>query len=154
MSFKSIVAQQYRENVNRARSQVSGLFMPSEGWIRTTRKALGLSGAQLGRLRGMTRASVSNLERAELEGSVTIKRMQQMAESMGCRFVYAVVPEGDVEEVIRMRALNRARTQVREASVHMALEAQALSPQKLEAEIERIANELIEASSPEIWAVG
>ena len=151
MNLKAVVKQQYRENVNRAKHKVDGLFIPSEGWIRSVRRALGMSGAQLGRKLGVSRASVSNTEKAELNGGVTLKAMQQMAEGMGCRFVYAIVPEKDIEDVVYRRALAKARQQVKAASIHMALEEQALSKDKLEIEIKRLAAEMFEKSSAELW---
>ena len=151
MSLKTVVKQQYRENVDRAKHQVAGLFVPSEGWIRTVRTALGMSGAQLGRRLGVTRASVSNTEKAELNGGVTLKAMQQMAEGMGCRFVYAIVPEKNIEDVVYHRAMEKAREQVKAASVHMALEEQALTSDKLEAEIKRLADEMLNKTSSALW---
>jgi transcriptional regulator with XRE-family HTH domain len=56
------------------------------------RKALGMSGAQLARKMGVSRALVSQAESNEVSGNVTMKTMQTMAEAMGCRFVYAVLP--------------------------------------------------------------
>ncbi len=151
MSLKAVVTQQYRENVNHAKHMVDRLLVPSEGWIRTVRKALGMSGAQLGRRLGVTRASVSNTERAELNGGVTLKAMQQMAEGMGCRFVYAIVPEEDIEAVVYRRAIEKAREQVEAASVHMALEDQALSQDKLEAEVKRLASLMLDKPGSELW---
>ena len=151
MNLKTVVIQQYRENVNRAKHQVAGLFVPSEGWIRTVRTALGMSGAQLGRRLGVTRASVSNTEKAELNGGVTLKAMQQMAEGMGCRFVYAIVPEKNIEDVVYHRAMEKAREQIKAASVHMALEEQSLTNDKLEAEIKRLADEMLNKTSSALW---
>jgi len=151
MSLKSVVQQQYRDNVNRAKHKVEGLSVPSEGWIRTVRTALGMSGAQLGRRLGVTRASVSNTEKAELNGGVTLKAMQQMAEGLGCRFVYAIVPEKGIDDVIYQRALLKAKEQVNAASVHMALEQQALSKGKLEIEIKRLADEMLNKAGTELW---
>ena len=151
MGMKGVVIKQYRENVNRARAQVAGLSVPSEGWLRTVRKALDMSGAQLGRRMGITRGAVSNNEKAELSGSMTIKTMQQMAEAMGCRFVYTIVPEGDIEDIVRAQALEKARAQVKEASIQMALEDQALSKSKLNAEIERLANEMVDKGNSDLW---
>ena len=151
MNLKTVVIQQYRENVNRAKHQVAGLFVPSEGWIRTVRTALGMSGAQLGRRLGVTRASVSNTEKAELNGGVTLKAMQQMAEGMGCRFVYAIVPEKNIEDVVYHRAMEKAREQIKAASVHMALEEQSLTNDKLEAEIKRLADEMLNKTSSGLW---
>ena len=149
--MKHIVAKQYRENVNLARKKLEGLAIPSEGWLRTARKALGMSGAQLGRKLDVTRGAVSINEKAELSGGITIKTMQQMAESMGCRFVYAVVPETDIEDIVMKRARTKATKQVRNASVHMALENQLLAEEKLVAEVERLAKEMIETSPSDLW---
>ncbi|GLR70622.1 mobile mystery protein A [Agaribacter marinus] len=149
--MKHIVAKQYRENVNLARKKLEGLATPSEGWLRTVRKALGMSGAQLGRKLEVTRGAVSINEKAELSGGITIKTMQQMAESMGCRFVYAVVPETDVEDILMKRARLKATKQVRNASVHMALENQLVAEGKLVAEVERLAQEMIETSPSDLW---
>lgn len=149
--MKHIVAKQYRENVNLARKKLEGLAIPSEGWLRTVRKALGMSGAQLGRKLDVTRGAVSINEKAELSGGITIKTIQQMAESMGCRFVYAVVPETDVEDILMKRARLKATKQVRNASVHMALENQLVAEGKLVAEVERLAQEMIETSPSDLW---
>jgi predicted DNA-binding mobile mystery protein A len=151
MSLKTVVIQQYRENVNRVKHKVDGLVVPSEGWVRSVRTALGMSGALLGRRLGVTRASVSNTEKAELNGGVTLKAMQQMAEGMGCRFVYAIVPEKDIEAVVYRRAVEKARERVKAASVHMALEDQALSKDKLEVEVKRLADEMLDKSNSELW---
>lgn len=151
MGLKSIIILQYRENVNRAREQVAGLFFPAEGWVRAVRTALGMSGAQLGRRLGVTRAAVSNAEKAELHGGITLKMMQQMAAAMGCRFIYAIVPESKIEDIIYQRALEKARLQVEVAGVHMALENQALQKAELEAEIKRLADEMVKQAGSELW---
>ncbi|PHS69684.1 MAG: transcriptional regulator [Methylophaga sp.] len=154
MNMKSVVIKQYRENVNRAKAQVDGLFVPSEGWVRTVRTALGMSGAQLGRRMGITRGAISNNEKAELSGGITIKTMQQMAEAMGCRFVYAIVPEKDIEDIediVNKRALEKARAEVKEASIHMALEDQALSKDKQWDDIERLASDMVKNPTFDLW---
>ena len=90
MSVKAIVQQQYKRIVDNAASHAA-LQTPPEGWLRTVRKALGMSGAQLARKMGVTRARVAQAEHAELSGGATLKSMQAAAEAMGCRFVYAIV---------------------------------------------------------------
>src|SRR5262245_25757406 len=124
MIVKSVVAKQYRTIVDRAAGSIGKQpKMPSEGWIATTRKALGMSAAQLARRLGLTRARVSQAERAELSGGVTLKAMKAMADAMGCRFVYAIVPaEGSVEAAIAAQARRKAQALVTKASTHMALE--------------------------------
>ena len=74
-----------------------------------------------------------------------------MAEAMDCKFVYAVVPKGNVEEIIKQRAIEKAKVQVRSASTHMALEAQTLSKEQLEYEVERIAAQILEKMPTDLW---
>jgi predicted DNA-binding mobile mystery protein A len=77
---------------------------PQEGWLRTVRNALGMSSTQLAKRLGVTKSRVSKAEQDEPSGSVTLKTMQSMAEAMDCKFVYAVVPNEDVEAIIQQRA--------------------------------------------------
>jgi len=74
-----------------------------------------------------------------------------MSEAMGCRFVYAVIPEKEVEEVIKQRAIKKAREQVKTASTHMALEAQPFTEKQLNLEIERIAAGTVEKMPSDLW---
>lgn len=152
MAIGRIVAKQYRDKVNQAYHQHGSLSLPPEGWLRTVRHALGMSGPQLARRLGVTKSRISRVEQDELTGSVTIKTMQSMAEAMNCRFVYSIVPDQEIEEVIRKRALQKAREQVKSASTHMALEAQTLSDEQLAFEIERIASQMIEKMSSNLWS--
>ena len=152
MGINRIVAKQYRDKVNQAFHQFGNLSIPPEGWLRTVRHALGMSGPQMAKRRGVTKARISKAEQDELRGSVTLKTMQSMAEAMDCRFVYAVVPDQEIEEVIKRRALQKAREQVNSASTHMALEAQALNDEQLAFEIDRIASGMLEKMPSDLWS--
>ena len=77
--------------------------------------------------------------------------MQSMAEAMDCKFVYAVVPNNDVETIIKLRAKEKERLQVETASMHMALEAQSLSKEQLEFEIQRIAAQIVDKMPSDFW---
>jgi len=152
MSIEKIVAKQYRDKVNQAVNQFGSLpMLPQEGWVRTVRKALGMSGTQLAKRLGVTKARVSKAEQDEPAGSVTLKSMQAMAKAMDCTFVYAVVPKQNVEGVIKLRAIDKARIQVKAASTHMALEAQSLSKEQLNFEIERIAAQIMDKMPADLW---
>ncbi len=152
MSIKSIVLRQYQEKVNQAFQEFGGHSLSvSEGWLRTLRKALGMSGPQLAKRLGVTKAQVSKTEKGEVTGSVTLKSMHNMAEALHCRLVYAVIPEKEIQQVIKDQAIKKAKAQVRDASTHMALEAQALNKEKLSAEIERLAAQIIDKMPADLW---
>ncbi|WP_192360993.1 mobile mystery protein A [Mesorhizobium mediterraneum] len=149
MGVKQAVREQYQATVNRI--PVGAIHVPPEGWMRTVRKALGMSGAELARRMGVSRARIAQAERAELDGGVTLKSMQATAEAMGCRFVYAFEPPDDIENVIIAQARKKARAIVGAASRHMALEDQTVSDSRTEQEVSRLTRELIYEMPPDFW---
>ncbi len=151
MKFKKLILSQYRDKLDQASQQLRGLLLPPEGWICTARKALGMSAAALARRLGKTRALVSNTEKAELEGGITLKTMRSMAEAMNCHFFYAIVPRESVDSILKTRAYQKARRLVEAGSTHMALEQQTLSPNQLVFEIERLATELLKDLPADFW---
>ena len=151
MTVKSIITSQYREKVNQAASQLQGINTSPEGWLCTVRKALGMSAAALARRLGKTRALVSNTEKAELNGRVTLKTMHSMAEAMNCRFVYAIVPEKNIESILHTRAKDKAQKRVAESSKHMALEQQSLSQKQIAFEVERLTSDMLKNMSGDFW---
>jgi predicted DNA-binding mobile mystery protein A len=151
MSVKTVVQQQYQRLVDSAADN-SGLRPPPEGWLRTVRKALGMSGAQLAKKMGVTRARIAQAEQAELSGGTTLKSMQAAAEAMGCRFVYAIVPEKRIEDLITAQARKKAMALVGIANTHMALESQTLSKDKIAQEVERLTRELAQEMPPDFWS--
>ncbi len=151
MSVKPVITRQYRGKLNQAASKFQGFALPPEGWIRTARKALGMSAAQLARRLGKTRALVSNTEKAELDGAVTLRTMRSMAEAANCSFIYAFVPKESTEVLIRRRAKEKAEQRVIEAGVHMALEQQTLSQTQIESEIERLTEEILREQPGALW---
>jgi predicted DNA-binding mobile mystery protein A len=153
MSVKSTATKQYQAIVNRAAtSAVQKIGRPAEGWIATMRKALGMSGTQLGKRLGLSRARISQAEQAEPSGGITLKTMQAAAEAMGGRLVYAIVPaNGKVEDIVAAQARKNAESLVVRASTHMALEKQSLSDRQNRQEIERITRELIRTMPADLW---
>ena len=153
MSVQNTILQQYQRFVDRASLSSADLALPTEGWLRTMRKALGMSGAQLARKMGVTRALISQAESNEVSGSVTLKTMQKMAEAMGCRFVYAVLPPKgkETEDVIFAHAMKKARAIAERTDEHMALEGQSLSNAELEKQIKRLAQRLAIEMASDFW---
>jgi predicted DNA-binding mobile mystery protein A len=151
MTVKRAVLQQYQAIVDRAATQATALRTPSEGWLRTVRKALGMSGAQLARRMGVTRARIAAAEKDELDGGITLKSMQATAEAMGCRFVYAIVPPQTIEDIVSARARKKALAIVGRASGHMALEDQTLPDEKIAQEVARLTADIARDLPPDFW---
>ena len=153
MSVREAVRRQCQAKVDLAASTPAGaLQRPPEGWVATVRKALGISAAQLGRIVGRTRANISAAERSEQNDRVTLQTMHTLAEAMGCKFVYAIVPtQGGTEDVLHVQARKKARRIVSRASTHMALEKQGLPTSQIEDQVERLALDLLRDPPSDFW---
>jgi len=148
--FKQIAREQYSQIVNSAIA-VLNIRQPKEGWIKTVRMALGMSGTQLANRLRNTRTITPYLERSELEGGITIRKMQQVAEAMDCKFVYAIVPEESVESLVNQQAFKKAQALTSQASVHMMLEDQALTEEQLAIETQRLKGQMLKNMDRTFW---
>ncbi|AYG67585.1 MULTISPECIES: mobile mystery protein A [unclassified Rhizobium] len=151
MNIKKTVAKQYIRLVDMAVNQPLS-DVPSEGWITTVRKALGMSVQQLADRLAVSRGSIYQAEQNERSKAISIGQMEKLAEAMGGRFVYGIVPNGSVEVMIMDQARMKARSVIHRTNAHMALEKQALQPDALNEEIESLAREIAEKRPSDLWA--
>ena len=152
MSVKEAARRQYARIIDGSAEKIGGLKLPSEGWLTSMRKALGMSAPQLARRAGVTKAAIYQAERKELEGGVTIRQMEKLADSLAGRFVYAIVPnEGNVSACVRAQARAIAARIIRRASSHMALEKQSLPDHQVVREIEQLADKLAHEMPRDFW---
>jgi len=100
---------------------------PSRGWVRAMRDGLGMTTAQLAKRMGVSQPRISELEKAELTGSVTLHSLERAAEALGCRVVYALVPVRPLGDVLEERASRVADRQLASVGQTMALEDQAVA---------------------------
>ena len=154
MSVKHTARRQYLQIVGKAAAGAAGIPATNEGWLVSFRKALGMSGAQVASRMGVTRNAVYQAERNELKGAITLNQMSRLAEAMGGRLVYAVVPDTPVEDMIRNQARRKARARIRRAGAHMALENQALPAAELNRRADALAEEFIRDMPSDLWEEG
>lgn len=152
-NVKNTARQQIIRKINAsANMPAANLWSPADGWIATIRKSLGMSGAELGRRLNLKRGRISQAEKAELEGAVSLRTMQRMAEGLGCKFVYAIIPEsGNLEDVIRIQAHKKAKEIVNRAATHMALEKQSIGHEKNLDEIKNLTDEFARTQPSGFW---
>jgi predicted DNA-binding mobile mystery protein A len=124
---------------------------PQKGWLRAIRDALGMTGAQMGHRLGISQPSVAGLEQAEANGTITLHTLQRAAESLGCRLVYALVPEKPLAEIVRDRA-NLIATNTTTVVEHtMRLENQGVDDERVRAELNRQAIENLLQHPSRLW---
>ena len=99
--------------------------LPSEGWIRTIRKAINMSLGQLARRLQKKPPTVNDFEKREQAGTVTLQSLREIAEAMDMQLVYAIIPkEGTLEEMVDAKAGEKATEIVNRTNTTMALEDQ------------------------------
>jgi len=99
---------------------------PPKGWVRAIRDALGMTGAQFAKRLGVAQPRVLELEHGELSGSLTLKSLERAAEALGCRVVYALVPEKTLAEMVERRAGRVADKHLAQVEQTMSLEDQSV----------------------------
>jgi predicted DNA-binding mobile mystery protein A len=110
---------------------------PSKGWLRAIRDALGMTTAQFARRLGVSQPRITELEKSEVSGSVTLHTLQRAAEALGCRFVYALIPDKPLAETVRERAKLVAQGQLTAVEHTMRLENQSVKGKTAARELRR-----------------
>lgn len=109
---------------------------PPRGWIRAIRDGLGMSGAQLGKRIGVTQQTIKAFELSEENGTIQLQTLRRVAQALGGKLVYAIVPDAPLEDMIRNRAREIALKTLMRVSHTMRLEDQATSNSDLEDRID------------------
>lgn len=125
---------------------------PRGGWARAIREALGMTQVQLAARLGISRQSVHDLEKAEAERRITLDSLDRMAQAMGCRVVYSLMPEsGSLDDLRKHQANAMAETLLKPADHSMKLEAQGVSAKERERQRKLLAESLLRGSSRKLW---
>ena len=125
---------------------------PKGGWIRAVREALGMSLEQFARRLGLASASTAfQLEHAEENGSITIKRMRAAADSLGCDLIVALVPRVSLERAAQEQALRKARERLDRLSHTMAMEAQHVDEAETAVLLQVTASEILARGGVHLW---
>ena len=121
---------------------------PEGGWARSLRQALGMSAEQLARRVGVSRATIATLERSEARGRITLASLEKLGRGLGCRLVYALVPEvsTSVSGLRRARARKLAHSLLAAAS-----DATGLTAENRRRRLERLTDELLAGSPRKLW---
>ena len=81
---------------------------------------------QLGARMGNSKQAVDQLEKSEVNGSITLAKLRSAADAMDCDVIIALRPRaGSIDNAVRQQALRKAR-QLHSSVLHtMTLEAQS-----------------------------
>jgi predicted DNA-binding mobile mystery protein A len=128
---------------------------PACGWIRAIRDALGMSTFELGERMGLTATRVSQLERAEADGSIRLSALERSAASLNCKVCYVLVPNESLQQMVRRQALEKAAKVVAESTSHagvsIPVEDRPLLEAAISEQVEARAYELIDRRG--LWRI-
>ena len=124
---------------------------PNTGWIRTFRKALGMTIKQCAERLGVSSSRITKIESAELEGAITVKTLKSVAKIFNCTFVYAFIPKTSLESLVKQRARAIATEHIKRTMHTMDLEAQHIEKEWLEVQISDLSYEILKKSWKHLW---
>ena len=142
--------QQTEEAVRRFRDLIN-IDSPRRGWIRAIQEALGVTNVQLARRLKLKPQTIEDMQQYEVSGTIKLQTLRKLAEALGCRVVYAVVPPKPLDEMRRDRAYAIASRQLRPVSHSMKLEAQGVGAHEQERQRKLLAETLLRGSSRKLW---
>jgi len=125
--------------------------VPKQGWARTIRKALGMTIKQLGRRLSLSPSRITQIERSELEGTVTLKVLRMMANAFGCILVYHFVPKTSFEQIVKQKARDKVIAQLNRTAHTMDLEAQSVDKAWIEEQVNDLIDELLNQPWKNVW---
>lgn len=123
---------------------------PRTGWLKTIREALLMPLDFPARKMGISKPSISRLEKNEIDETITLASLRRLAEAMDCELHYAIIPhDKSLRKIIEKRAGQKAREAVKEVNKTMALEDQKITDP--ESSIKRLAKEYAEDLNKNLW---
>ena len=125
--------------------------IPLEGWVRSVRKALGMTIKQLAKRLAVNVSRVVKIEMSEPEGAVTLRTMQEVAEQLGCIFTYQFLPKTSLEGLVKQRAMSIAGASVQRTAHSMGLESQSVEKKWSNEQMIEMTDELLQKSWRNLW---
>ena len=152
MSVSRAKQRQAQERIDRAASLTRSIAKPFGGWIATFQEAIGMNAPVLAERLGVSRNTVYASIQNEQAGTISLNQLNKIADAMGGRLVYAIIPrEGPVEEIVLAQARAKARRIIQRTRAHMALEEQSEGLRSETDMIEELAADIIREGRRDFW---
>ena len=116
------------------------------GWIKTVRKAIGMTVSQLATRLGVTQPRITKME--SNEDNLKLSTMKKAAEAMNCEFVYYFKPRTTFQNLVDEQAQKKAAEVLKTVNVNMALENQEIAEDEA---VKDFASDLINTKIKQIW---
>ena len=118
------------------------LERPNSGWLKTIRNALGMTQQQVSKKLGKTKQAVDQLEKSEQDFTITLHSLQNAAQALNCRVVYALIPEKPLEDMVEHQIYKKAQGIINAVGHTMQLENQETSDEELELQLKAMVEDI------------
>lgn len=116
-------------------------------WIRTIRQSLGLTTSQLAKKMNLNQSRIVAMEKEE--NNLKLSTLKKVADALGCKLVYALVPKTSLEAMAYNQAEKKAKKILQKISHNMGLENQTPIYDKME--LKDMIQELLNGSQARLW---
>lgn len=125
--------------------------VPSRGWLKEIREALGRTERQQAERLGISGSALHKAETSEVEERISLAQLRKMADGLDCELVYALIPRKPLTEVVQERAQQLASEEVHGVAHTMSLEDQRPTDERIQKQVNRRAEELLRGKWSKLW---
>lgn len=152
--MKRLTAKLRRRQLDAKLGQLRDLGPLPRGYIREIREALEMSSYQLADRIGVSQSTVMDLENSERNGTISLNSLERAAAALGCKLVYALVPEPSLEQIVTEQSQLRAKEISSTIFRSMGLEQQAATDADNQMLIQELAEDVLRKGKRELWKNG
>ncbi len=128
------------------------LARPSGGWVKSIREALGMSLDTLAHRLGVkSRSTIHQIERAELDETITVRRLRAAADALGCDLAIALIPRVPLTEMVESQLKLKVTERFARVNHSMVLESQAVYSARLDEMVIAATEEALENGDSSLW---
>ena len=123
-----------------------------QGWIRSSRTAIGMTLKQLATRLGFSVPAAKNFEMREVEEAITLASLRKIANAMEMDLVYYFKPKQDsLDDLLQIRAELKAKELMERSNHAMILENQEADNKNKSREYDRLITEIRNQKLSSLW---
>lgn len=123
-----------------------------QGWIRSSRTAIGMTLKQLATRLGFSVPAAKNFEMREVEEAITLASLRKIANAMEMDLVYYFKPKQDsLDDLLQIRAELKAKELMDRSNQAMLLENQEADKKNKSREYDRLITEIRNQKLSSLW---
>lgn len=148
--FKKMQIESLDKSFKKINIQAISNSKPNSGWIRSIREALCMPLLFPASKLSISVQGVRNLEQNEIDESITLKSLRNLAEALDCELHYAIIPRGkSLNKIIKKRARQKAKEIVRSVDDSMSLENQKIKNSNVS--VKELEKDLYDNLNKDLW---